>query len=69
MRTQHNKETFIREYCLARRIPYSIKRDQLNIAGHYAVFNIYNLGYADLINAIDAMCVFDPYTTNFVGLA
>lgn len=66
----HNKETFAREYCLARRIPYKLHNEGLVIKspdGHYmqVCFSVYNLTYKDLIEEIDRCCEYNPTTTYF----
>lgn len=63
----HNKITFVREYCLARRIPYKIKGEQLSIRDKgtksewFTCFSIYNLTYSELLNVIDRMVIYDQY--------
>jgi hypothetical protein len=63
----HNKITFVREYCLARRIPYKIKGEQLSIRDKetksewLTCFSIYNLTYSELLNVIDRMIIYDQY--------
>ena len=62
---EHNKITFVREYCRCRRIPYRISREALYIDKHYFCFSVYNLTYLELIQAIDKACVYDGVTTYF----
>lgn len=63
----HNKITFVREYCLARRIPYKIKGEQLSIRDKetksewFTCFSIYNLTYSELLKVIDRMVIYDQY--------
>ncbi len=61
----HDRITFVREYCLARRIPYRIKGEMLYIDGRYFCYSIYNLTYIELLQAIDKECVYDELTTDF----
>ena len=62
---RHNKESFVREYCLARKIPYRLVKEQLYVDGNYCCYNVYNLTYADLLVAIDNMITYDELTTDF----
>ena len=64
---EHNKITFVREYCRCRRIPYRINRETLYIDKHYFCFSGYNLTYSELVQAIDKVCVYDSITTDFVS--
>lgn len=57
----HDKKTFIKEYCLARRIPYKFLSEQLYINGVFCCFSVYNLPWAELIYAIDTMVSYDEY--------
>lgn len=61
----HDKISFVREYCRCRRIPYRIHGESLYINGCYFCFSVYNLTYAELIQAIDKVCVYDSVTTFF----
>ena len=67
----HNKITFVREYCLARRIPYKIKGEQLSIRDKsinsiwFVCFSIYNLTYSELIRVIDNAVIYDETSTFF----
>ena len=63
--TKHNKETVIREYCLARQIPYAIKGDGLYINGVCQMYNIYNIPWAELIQTINKNVQFDSITGYF----
>ena len=63
----HNKISFIREYCRCRRIPYKIDRETLYIDKHYFCFSVYNLTYLELVQAIDKACIYDDITTYFVS--
>ena len=62
----HNKISFVREYCHCRRIPYKITHEALYIDKHYFCFSVYNLTYLELIQEIDKACVYDNITTYFV---
>lgn len=64
---QHNKISFVREYCLCRRIPYRIQRETLYIDGEYFCFSVYNLTYSELITAIDKACIYDGKSTFFIA--
>lgn len=63
---QHDKISFVREYCRCRRIPYRIMREALYIAGEYFCFSVYNLTYLELVQAIDKVCVYDDTSTFFI---
>jgi hypothetical protein len=63
---QHDKISFVREYCRCRRIPYHFERETLYIAGGHFCFSVYNLTYSELVQAIDRVCVYDEITTFFV---
>lgn len=58
---RHNKITFVREYCLARRIPYKIKNESLYINGHFILYSVYNLPWLELMQIIDNAVVYDDY--------
>ena len=60
---EHNKLTFTAEYCRARRIPYSIKREALFINKKQICFSLYNLPYSEIITMIDNACEYDDVTT------
>ena len=64
---EHNKISFVREYCRCRRIPYRIDRETLYIDKHYFCFSVYNLTYSELIETIDKVCEYDSITTHFVS--
>ena len=64
---QHDKISFVREYCLCRRIPYRIMRESLCIAGEYFCYSVYNLTYSELVQAIDKVCVYDETSTFFIA--
>ena len=63
----HNKISFVREYCRCHRIPYKISHETLYIDKHYFCYSVYNLTYLDLIQAIDKACIYDSVTTYFVS--
>ena len=65
---KHDKITFTREYCLARRIPYKIKREALFIDGVQFCYSLYNLTYADIVNCIDSFVKYDDLTTFYIGI-
>ena len=58
----HNKETFVKEYCLCRRIPYKLKGETLYINKQPVIFSVYNLTYQDLLKTIDNWCEYDSNT-------
>ena len=64
---QHNKISFVREYCRCRRIPYRIVCETLYIAGEYVCYSVYNLTYSALVQAIDKVCVYDETATFFIA--
>lgn len=61
----HNKVSFVRKYCLCRRIPYQIKGEALFIGGrkhkNQVCFSIYNHTYRELLDIVDEACVYDDY--------
>ena len=63
---QHDKISFVREYCICRRIPYRIMRESLYIDGEFFCYSVYNLTYSELIQAIDKACQYDNTTTFFI---
>ena len=63
----HNKISFVREYCRCRRIPYRINHEALYIDKHYFCYSVYNLTYSEIIQAIDKACIYDSTTTYFVS--
>lgn len=56
---EHNKITVVREYCLARHIPYSIKGEALYINGYCQMFSVYNIPWAELIQTVNKNVVFN----------
>lgn len=68
----HNKISFVREYCRCRRIPYMFKGKGLFILHHGKYkqiwYSVYNLTYIELITVIDRECIYDYETTFFIGL-
>lgn len=69
----HDKVTFVREYCLCRRIPYRFVGNfgQLIIGnsnvGADCIYSVYNLPYSELVSTIDSMVQYDEYGW-FAGL-
>ena len=61
----HNKISFIQEYCRCRRIPYKIKNEALfigkGVMKKQVCFSVYNLTYNQLIEIVDRSCVYDKY--------
>lgn len=57
----HNKITVVREYCLARRIPYKINKEMLLINKEFCCYSIYNLPWNELLSTIDKMVEYDNY--------
>ena len=66
---QHDKLTFTAEYCRARRIPYKIKNETLSIGNKYICLLLYTLPYAEIVPMINDACLYDPYTTFYIGLS
>ena len=65
---EHNKLTFTAEYCRARRIPYSIKREALFVKKFQVCYSLYCLTYSNIIDLIDNVCEYDEVTTYFKNL-
>lgn len=63
--TEHSKITVVREYCLARHIPYAIKGEGLYINGAMQAFSIYNVPWSELISTINKNVEFDAVTGYF----
>ena len=63
--TEHNKETFTKEYLLCRRIPYRWRNGgQLEIGEKGrkdVIFCIYNLPWAEIVPTIDRMVEYDEF--------
>lgn len=65
--TEHNKITFVKEYCKCRRIPCRFKGEQFTIGNlnEYpsiiTFFSAYNFSYADLIKEIDRFVEYDEH--------
>lgn len=57
----HNKITVVREYCLARRIPYKFQKEQLTINKEFCCFSVYNIPWSELFQIIDNMVEYDNY--------
>ena len=70
--SDHNKISFVREYCNCRRIPYRIVNEALYIGKgrekHFIMYSVYNLTYKELIETIDRYCEYDPVSTHFVAV-
>lgn len=52
----HNQLSFIREYCLCRRIPYKFHGETLVVGTKehsFFIYSVFNFTYVDLIRIID----------------
>lgn len=62
---QHDKVSFIQEYCRCRGIPHQIKNEALfigkGIMKKQVCFSVYNLPYRELMDVVDSSCVYDEY--------
>ena len=64
---EHNKITFVKEYCKCRRIPCRFKGEQFIIGnpkekfGSVTYFSAYTFSYSDLIREIDRFVEYDEY--------
>lgn len=65
--TEHNKITFVKEYCKCRRIPCRFKGESFVIGdskvkfGAITYYSAYNFSYPDLIKEIDRFVEYDEY--------
>lgn len=57
----HDKFSFVREYCLARKIPYKFKKESLYIDKNFVWYSIYNHPWSELISIIDKHCIYNDF--------
>ena len=64
----HDKVTLVREYCLCRKIPYRVLGGDLGQVvignkdvGTDVIYSIYNIPWAEIIQTIDGMVVYDDF--------
>lgn len=62
---EHNQVTVVKEYCLARRIPYKIGNNEQLLIGKgknkQCIFCIYNIPWKELFSTIDRFVEYDEY--------
>lgn len=62
---EHNKITFVKEYCKCRKIPCRFKGESFDIGdtkdpfGHIHYYSAYNFSYEDLIKEINRFVRYD----------
>lgn len=65
--TEHNKITFVKEYCKCRRIPCRFNGEKFTIGNpkekfcSVTYFSAYNFSYPDLVREIDRFVEYDDY--------
>lgn len=64
---EHNKVTLVREYCLARKIPYKLVGEHLYLGSMktdgrvVSFFSVYNFPWNELLGAIDAHVEYNEF--------